>query len=138
MTPRAPRWTGDRRPRFPRTARLDAVGHAALGGACLAAAAGSALALRWTGRPPAVRAALGPVVVVTGLVALDRRRWAAMTTGLSSTDDAAATRVVADLLVARGLPVEVDEQRPGLRYAHRDARRVHAALQDLGVDTPDR
>lgn len=138
MTSRGPGWTRDRRPRFLRTARLDAVGYAALGGACLAAAAGSGPALRWAGRPAAVRAALGPVVVGTVLVALDRRRWAAMTMGFSFTDDPAATRAVAELLVARGLPVEVEADRPGLRYAHRDARRVHAALADLGIDTPDR
>jgi hypothetical protein len=58
-----------------------------------------------------------------------------MTTGFSFTDDPAGTRAVADLLVAQGLPVAFQADRPGLRYAHRDARWVHAALEELGIDT---
>lgn len=131
----------DRLPRhhFLRTARLNAVGFSALGGACLAAAAISSLALQKTGWPPAIRAVLGPVVVVTGLVALDRRKWAAMSTSSSFTDDVAATQAVADQLNALGLPVDVEEVPPGqpaLRYAHRHARQVHTALGDLGIPTP--
>lgn len=131
----------DRLPRrhFLRTARLNAVGFSALGGACLVAAATGALASRRTGRPPAIGAALGPAVVLTGLVALDRRKWAGTTTGFSFTDDAATTRAVADQLAARGLPVIVEERPPGspaLRYAHRHARQVHAALEDLGIPAP--
>ncbi|MCZ2818138.1 hypothetical protein [Modestobacter sp. VKM Ac-2984] len=126
---------------FLRTARLNAVGFSALGGACLAAAATGALASRWTSRPPVLGAALGPVVVLTGLVALDRRKWAGTTTSFSFADDAATTRAVADQLVARGLPVDVEEHPPGspaLRYAHRHARQVHAALEDLGISAPFR
>lgn len=124
---------------FLRTARLNAVGYSALGGACLVAAAIGAVSLRRTGRPPATGAALEPVVVLTGLVALDRRKWAGTTTGFSFSDDAAATRAVADQLGARGLPVRVEELppgSPGLRYAHRHARQVHAALEDLGISAP--
>ncbi|MCZ2839566.1 hypothetical protein [Modestobacter sp. VKM Ac-2985] len=124
---------------FLRTARLNAVGFSALGGVCLVAATTGALALRWTGRPPVIGAALGPAVVLTGLVALDRRKWAGTTTGFSFTDDAAATRAVADQLAARGLPVDVEEHPPGspaLRYAHRHARQMQAALEDLGIPAP--
>lgn len=127
------------RRRFLRTAQLNAVGFSALGGACLAAAAACAPALRSTDWPLAVRAAAGPVLVVTGLVVLDRRKWAGMETGFSFTDDPVIMRAVADQLTARGLPVSLEERAPGgpvLRYAHRHARRVHAALADLGISAP--
>ena len=78
-----------RQRRFLRTARLNAVGFGAVGGTCLVAAALCAPALRRTGWPLLIRAAPGPVVVVTGLVALDRRKWAGMVTSFSFTDDPA-------------------------------------------------
>jgi hypothetical protein len=123
-----------RRP-FLRTARLDLVGFGALGAACLVAGALTALALRATGWPLSVRAAVGPVIVVIALLVADRRKWSRMETSLSFTDDAARVRAVVDRLVARGLPVVVDEEvgRPRLRYRNRDAARVRAALADLGI-----
>lgn len=128
-----------RQGRFLRTARLNAVGFGALGGVCLVAAALCAPALRRTGWPLLFRAAPGPVVVVTGLVVLDRRKWAGMVTSSSFTDDPAEMRAVADRLGALGLPVSLEERPPGtpvLRYAHRHARQVHAALADMGVPAP--
>jgi hypothetical protein len=82
-----------------------------------------------------VRAAVGPVIVVIALLVADRRKWSRMETSLSFTDDAARVRAVVDRLVARGLPVVVDEEvgRPRLRYRNRDAARVRAALADLGI-----
>jgi hypothetical protein len=121
---------------FLRTARLNVVGYAALIGACLVAAVGSASALRTTGWPPVLRAAVGPVVVVLVLVAADRRKWSRMETSFSFTDDPAELRTVADRLLAQGLPVRVEEdQGPAITYRHRDARRVHAALRQLGITT---
>jgi hypothetical protein len=125
-----------RRP-FLRTARLNAVGAAALVGVCLVAGVLTAFALQATGWPWPVRAAVGPVVVLISLIVADRRRWAGMQTSFGFTDDAAETRRVADLLVAGGLPVSVDEDDWGssLRYRNRDAARVHAALRELGITT---
>ena len=127
-----------RRP-FLRTAQLDAVGLGVLAGACLVAAVACALGVRRTGWPLPARAALGPVAVVSALVVLDRRKWSGTVVGFSFTDDLAATRTVADALIAQGLPVVLEERppgRPALRYAQRNARRVHVALEGTGVDTP--
>lgn len=133
-------WSGTRQHRrFLRTARLNAVGLSALTGTCLATAACCALALRRSGWPLVVRAALGPIAVLGGLVLLDRRKWSRTVMGYSFTDDLAEARAVADQLTARGLPVSLEERPPGrpvLRFAHRDARRVHAALESIRVDAP--
>jgi len=129
---------GRRRPRpFLRTARLDAVGYGALVAACLVAAPVGALALGATGWPLPVRDLVGPLVVVLALLVADRRKWARMQTSFSFTDDVATMRAVADQLTARGLPVTLDVERwgPSLRYRNRDAKRVHAALHDLGIRT---
>jgi hypothetical protein len=136
--PTAPLSRGHRRQRsFLRTARLNAVGHASLAGACLLGGSVSALALAPTGWPLPVRAAVGPVAVVTALLAADRRKWARMETTFAFTDDVLAMRAVADQLVAQGLPVtlDVEDWGPRLRYRNRDAARVHAALNDLGITT---
>ncbi|TFV56879.1 hypothetical protein E4P41_15145 [Geodermatophilus sp. DF01-2] len=128
--PRPERWP------FLRTARLNAVGRSALGGACLVAAAASAPALRRSGWPWPLRAAPGPAAVLAGLVLADRRKWAGMESGFTFTDDPMELRTVADRLAAQDLPVRLQEQPPTLRYAHRDARRVHAALEELGIRPP--
>jgi len=128
-----------RRPRRSvlRSAQLNAVGHAALAGACLGAGLLTAFALQVTGWPLPLRAAVGPVVVLTALVVADRRKWARMETSFAFTDDELAMRAVADQLVAQGLPVtlDVEDWGPRLRYRNRDAARVHAALNDLGIRT---
>jgi hypothetical protein len=123
------------RPSLLRTAQLNRVGSAALAGVCLLAGVLTAPALGRTGWPPPVRAAVGPVVVVLGLVLADRRKWGRTETGFSFTDEAADVHRVGDQLVARGLPVRVEERErsPRLRYRNKDARRVHAALADLGI-----
>jgi hypothetical protein len=120
-----------------RTAQLNAVGYAALAGACLVAGFISGLALAPTGWPLPVRAAVGPAAVVLALLAADRRKWARMETSFAFTDDVAAMRAVTDQLVARGLPVilDIEDWGPRLRYRNRDAKRVHAALHDLGIRT---
>jgi hypothetical protein len=122
---------------FLRTARLNAVGYAALVGACLVAGAVTAVLLQATGWPMPVRAALGPVLVVLALVVADRRKWARMETGFSFTDDVATMRAVAGRLVAQGVPVtfDVEDAAPKLRYRNGDARRVHATLAELGIRT---
>jgi hypothetical protein len=59
-----------------------------------------------------------------------------MEVGFSFTDDAAELRRIGERLRARGVPVRVDEEwGPGLRYRNGDARRVHAALAELGIRT---
>jgi|tagenome__1003787_1003787.scaffolds.fasta_scaffold20381940_2 hypothetical protein len=119
-----------------RTARLNAVGYAALMGACLVAGAVTAVLLQGTGWPMPLRAALGPVLVVLALVVADRRKWARMETSFSFTDDVATMRAVADRLLAQGLPIRVrDEWGPSMVYRNGDARRVHAALAELGIRT---
>ena len=136
--PTAPLAPGHRRPRpVLRTARLNAVGHAALAGACLVAGFVSGLAPAPAGWPLVLRVVVGPVVVLVTLVVADRRKWGRMETGFSFTDDVATVRAVADRLTARGLPVTLDEERggPSLRYRNRDAKQVHAALADLGIRT---
>jgi hypothetical protein len=127
------------RPRpFLRTAQLNAVGWSALAGVCLVAGVLTALTLRATGWHPALRGAVGAVGVLAALVVADRRKWGRMETGFSFTDDAVELRRVGNRLIAQGLPVRVDEEQwgPRLRYRHRDARRVHAALAELGIVTP--
>ncbi|MGY1720168.1 hypothetical protein ACI8AP_20275 [Blastococcus sp. SYSU DS1021] len=127
-------WFARRRRRsFLRTARLDAVGWGALLGACSAAAAASVPVLRPTGWPLPARAGAGPAAVVTALVVLDRRKWRAMETGFSFTDDPALTAAVVDRLVADGLPARLDQGpgRPGIRYANRYGRRIETALGAL-------
>ena len=136
--PTAPLAPGHRRPRpVLRTARLNAVGYAALAGACLVAGFVSGLAMVPTAWPLLLRVVVGPVVVLVSLVIADRRKWGRMETGFSFTDDVATVRAVADRLTARGLPVTLDEERggPSLRYRNRDAKQVHAALADLGIRT---
>jgi hypothetical protein len=124
-------------PPFLRTAQLNAVGFAALGGVCLAAGVVTALALRTTGWSLASSAAVGPLVVLVGLVVADRRKWARMESSFSFTDDAAELRRVGNRLIAQGLPVRVDDDpEPRLRYRNGDARRVYAALAELGIVTP--
>jgi hypothetical protein len=122
-----------------RTARLNAVGYAALAGACLVAGFVSGLALAPTGWRLLLRVVVGPLVVLVALVIADRRKWGRMETGFSFTDDVATTRAVADRLTARGLPVtlDVDQWGPSLRYRNRAAARVRAALADLGVRGPE-
>jgi hypothetical protein len=127
---------GHPRPRpWLRTAQLNAVGWSALAAACVTAGLVAVVLLGATGWPWALRAAIGAAVVVLALVVADRRKWAGMETGFSFTDDVATTRAVADRLTARGLPVNFDAERRSLRYRNRDARRVHAALADLGLRT---
>jgi hypothetical protein len=132
--------SGRRRPAPPflRTAQLNGVGFAALAGVCLAAGVVTALALRATGWPLASRAVIGPIVVLVGLVVADRHTWARMETSFSFTDDPAELRRVGNRLIAQGMPVRVHEEQwgPRLCYRNRDARRVHAALAELGIVTP--
>jgi hypothetical protein len=136
--PTAPLAPDHRRPlSFLRTARLNAVGYAALAGACLVAGVVSGLTLAPTGWRLLLRVVVGPLVVLVALVIADRRKWGRMETSFSFTDDVATMRAVADRLTARGLPVTLDEERggPSLRYRNRDAKQVHAALADLGIRT---
>jgi hypothetical protein len=60
-----------------------------------------------------------------------------METSFSFTDDVATMRAVAGRLVAQGVPVtfDVEDAGPKLRYRNGDARRVHAALAELGIRT---
>lgn len=148
-----------RRPRrhWLRTARLNAVGWAALAGACVVAAAlsvaaASALALpSWTG-------ALCAVTPLGAVVLADRRRWAAMESGFGwggSVDE--VTTIVAELEV-QGVACHVHVQQspptgwdrpweppPGdgavpeasLCYANRDSAAVRAVLRAHGVDLPE-
>jgi hypothetical protein len=127
---------GRPRPRpFLRTARLNAAGYAALAAACLVAAAVGALALSATGWPLPVRDLVGPVVVVLALVVADRHKWSRMETGFSFTDDGRDMRPIADRLVEQGIPASVDAERGtlSLRYRNGDAKRVHAALAEMGI-----
>jgi hypothetical protein len=125
-------------PPFLRTAQLNLVGVAALTAVCLTAGGVTAVLLRSTSWPVALRAAVGPVLVLIALVVADRRKWTQMETSVSFTDDAAELRRVGSRLIAQCLPVRVDEERwgPRLCYRNRDAQRVHAALAELGIVTP--
>jgi hypothetical protein len=133
--------TGDLRPYRPRprpwlrTARLNAVGYAALLAACLLAGVVTAVVLRATGWPLPLRAALGPMVVVLALVVGDRRKWSRTETSFSFSDDSTDMRSVAARLAAQNLPVTVDVAGRVLvlRYRNGDRGRVHAALHSLGI-----
>ncbi len=136
--PTAPLARNHRRPlSFLRTARLNAVGWAALVAVCALAGLIAIVLLRATGWPLPVRAVLGAAVVVLGLIVVDRRKWGRMETSFSFTDAVATMRAVAERLTARGLPVTLDEESggPSLRYRNRDAKQIHAALADLGIRT---
>jgi hypothetical protein len=133
--------TGDLRPGRPRprpwlrTARLNAVGYAALLAACSLAGVITAVVLRGTGWPLTIRAVIGAVAVLLALVGADRRKWSQMETSLSFTDDATDMQWVADRLAAQNLPVAVGVEGRVLvlRYRNGDTARVHAALANLGI-----
>lgn len=78
---------------------------------------------------------MGPIVVLVVLVTLDRRKWRAIKTHLSFSDDVDHTRSVAEQMVTQGLPVTFEDRdgRPEIRYSNRYARRVHAAVERLMV-----
>lgn len=120
-----------------RTVRLNTVGYAALLGLVVAGAAALGGAGAAVGLPVA-GAALGAVLVLAGVVVLDRRRWAAAETGLGWTDDAAQVASVHDALASRGVGTTVEDHGDGptLRYRHRDGRAVREVLGEHGVTFP--
>ncbi len=138
-----------------RTAQLNAVGRAALLGACLVAATvgvGAAVAIavpRWWG------AVLG-VLPLGAVVMLDRRRWAAMATsfgwGGSEVDVARIVSELAELGVITGVSTapnaegwgEPEQLQTGdrvpktasLSYLNRDRRVVAETLRAHGIHFP--
>lgn len=122
-----------RRWAFLRTAQLNAIGWSTLGAAVLTSAAMSGVALRATGWPIVARIGAGPTAVLAVLVTLDRRKWRAMETHFSFSDDVDHTRSVVEQMVAEGLPVTFEDRdgRAEIRYSNRYARRVHAAVERL-------
>ena len=148
---------------FLRTAQLNAVGWAALFGACLVAAAagvGAAVAIavpRWWG------AVLG-VLPLAAVVMLDRRRWAAMQTsfgwGGSEVDVARIVSELAELGIITSVRTEPNAEGWGepadrwgelellptgdrviktasLRYRNRDRGVVERTLRTHGIYLPD-
>lgn len=131
-----------------RTARLNRVGCSALVAAtCVAGAAAHLIGeLSGLGAGPAVTVTVaGLLALPTTVLVLDRRRWSAMSTSWSWTDDAAEVVAVADRLRADGIEVTVSGlttaelrrgPRPSLVFRQRDSRRVRAALVELGLAGP--
>ena len=114
-----------------RTARLNVVGWLALVGLCALIGLVAALigkVFSWS-RP--VTGASGAILALAGVLALDRKRWAGMSTSISWTHDPAEVRSVVQTLQRRGVPVVLvigEEGEPRLLYRNRDVRRVRAVL----------
>jgi hypothetical protein len=131
------------RVRFLRTAQLNVVGWGALVLACVGVAAVAYPVARlagWSGGPVQVVAAavVGTVVVVSTVVAVDRRRWGSLQGIVSWTDDDDEVQRVADGLRERGVDVGLvlGVEHPELLYRNRDRAVVRAALADVGVEMP--
>jgi hypothetical protein len=122
-----------------RTAKLNAVGWAAVAGLCAAGAGAGLVAARLTSRAVWVAMPAGTAVALAGLIAADRRKWAAMATSYSWTDKLDDIQRIADVLTRRGVAVavEVDEfDQPMLQYLNRDRRHVRRVLRSAGLPPP--
>ena len=119
-----------------RTARLNLVGWLALLLLCAMAGTVAALLGNAVGWPWWVTGACAVLLVLAGVVGLDRRRWAGMSTSFSWTDDPAEVGTVVEALRQRGLPVEMiidpDDGTPRLSCRNRHAKRVQALIATLG------
>ncbi|MGX7675620.1 hypothetical protein [Plantactinospora sp. DSM 117369] len=122
-----------------RSVELNAAGWAAAAALCLAgAAAGWAVSLL-IGWPIVVGLVIGTLLSLVALVVADRRRWGRVWTEYSWGESPEITERVGRRLKQLGLPVETTmypEGRVGLRYRHRDGRRVATALGRLGIRPP--
>lgn len=155
----APLASGRRLRRRPwlRTAQLNAVGWAAQVGACIVAAAVGVAAARVVGLPSGAGAVLA-VVPLGAVLLADRKRWAAMETGLGWGGSVDAVAAIAAELRAQGVVTHVDIDGPppegwdapvstrtgngsvqtaSLSYRNRDAAKVRATLRAHGIDLPD-
>jgi hypothetical protein len=128
---------------FLRTAQLNIIGWGALALSCAAAATVVYVVVRlagWSGGPvPVVGAAVvGTVVVVSAVVAVDRRRWRNLEGSVSWTDDEDEVQRVADGLRERRVDVGLvlGGEYPELLYRNRDRAAVRAALAEVGVEMP--
>ena len=102
-----------RRRRTLRTAELNMVGKAVVGGSCLAAACLGFAAGRFLGFPAPVTAALGGLLPLALLVAVDRSRWKSMLVSHGWGGTAAEVSAVAADLVRRGVAANVEMQGEG-------------------------
>jgi hypothetical protein len=83
-------------------------------------------------------AVAGTVVVVSAVVAVDRRRWRNLEGSVSWTDDEDEVQRVVDGLRERGVDVGLvlGGEYPELLYRNRDRAAVRAALAEVGVEMP--
>lgn len=146
-----------------RTARLNAVGWAALLGLCLAAAAVGVATARAIAVPSWCGASLG-VLPLGAVVLLDRRRWAAMETSFGWGGSEADVAHIASELANQGVTAQVHTEPPmqvwpepaygwdgpeespadgpalqaaSLSYRNRDAKTVEATLRAHGISFPE-
>jgi hypothetical protein len=110
------------------SARLNAVGWAALTAASVVSAALGAALATLAGVTPWIGAVVGLPLVVLVLLALDRRRTRLGHVGFGWTDDVAEVEAVADELRRRGVEVGVDRDAPSLTFRRRDQRVVAEVL----------
>lgn len=122
-----------------RTARLNAVGWAAVAGLCAIGAGIGLLLARISGAATWIAMPFGAAAALGSLGAADRRKWAAMSTSYSWTDDLSATQEIADLLTRAGVAVSVevdDFGQPMLQYLNRDRRHVHRVFRSAALPSP--
>lgn len=123
-----------RQRRLFRTARLNAVGWAALTGWVVvwAAVLGVAAGWKgWKGLSPAAGCVLGAAAGLAAVVIFDRRRWGRMETYFAWTDDPTVVRQAMQRLTDAGLAVSCyvsPDGEPSLVYRQRDQRRVMREL----------
>jgi hypothetical protein len=135
---RPPRALGGRRELF-RTAKLNAVGWAAVAGLCATGAATGLVAARLTDASSWITVPAGTAAAVATMLAADRRKWADMRTSYSWTDDRAEVQRVANLLQRAGVDASADADeldQPTLHYLNRDHRRVSRAFRNAGLQPP--
>jgi hypothetical protein len=130
-----------RRPELFRTARLNAVGWAAVAGLCVTAAAAGLAAARFTGVPSWITAPAGGAAAFAAVLAADRRKWANMPTTYSWTDNPAEVQQIAFTLQRVGIAATADTddlEQPTLHYLNRHHRDVARAFRDAGLPPPPR
>jgi hypothetical protein len=130
-----------RRRRMFRTAKLNIVGRAAVGGSCLAGAGLGLAAGRLSGLPIALAASVGGLLPLALLVAADRRKWRAMLTAHGWGGTEAEVSAVAAELLRRGVFADVEiwgeDDSVSLQYRNGHAKVVGSVLAEWGIPPID-
>jgi hypothetical protein len=122
-----------------RTAQLNAAGWSAVVGLCAAGAGAGLVAARFTRAATWITMPAGGAFAMAGLIAADRRKWAAMPSTYAWTDNLDDVLQIADMLTRAGIAVsvEIDEfDQPMLRFLNRDRRRIRGVFRSAGLSFP--